>query len=52
VAVKNGAMQPQEAGPLVVAGVLSVVLYPVLASGVLGTRGARRDRAYHDHDSL
>jgi hypothetical protein len=52
VAVKNGAMQPQEAGPLVVAGVLSVVLYPVLASGVLGPRGARRGGAYHDHDSL
>jgi len=52
VAVKNGAMRPQEAGPLVVAGVLSVVLYPVLASGVLGPRGARRGGAYHDHDSL
>ena len=54
VAVKTGAMQPQEAGPLVVAGVLSVVLFPMLASVVLGARGAGRAsaRPAHDHDSL
>jgi Kef-type K+ transport system membrane component KefB len=52
VAVKNDVMQPQEAGPLVVAGVLSVVLFPVLASGVLGPRVTRREGAYHDHESL
>jgi Kef-type K+ transport system membrane component KefB len=52
VAVKAGAMQPQEAGSLVVAGVLSVVLFPMLASAVLGPGGAGRTAARQDHDSL
>jgi hypothetical protein len=52
VAVKTGAMQPQEVGPLVVAGVLSVVLFPMLASVVLGPAGSGRASARHDHDSL
>jgi len=53
VAVKSGAMQPQEAGPLVVAGVLSVVLFPMLASAVLGPRGSPASAGPdHDHDSL
>jgi Kef-type K+ transport system membrane component KefB len=52
VAVKSGAMQPQEAGPLVVAGVLSVVLFPMLASVVLGPGRAARTAAGQDHDSL
>ena len=42
VALKAGAMQPQEAASLVVAGVLSVVLCPMLASVVLGPRGGRK----------
>jgi len=54
VAVKTGAMQPQEAGPLVVAGVLSVVLFPMLASAVLrpGASGRAYARPDHDHDGL
>jgi Kef-type K+ transport system membrane component KefB len=52
VAVNNGAMQPQEAGSLVVAGVLSVVLFPMLASMLLGSGVPRRASAYHDQDSL
>jgi hypothetical protein len=52
VAVKTGAMQPQEAGPLVVAGVLSVVLFPILASAVLGPAGSGRASARQDHESL
>jgi len=52
VAVKAGAMQPQEAGPLVVAGVLSVVLFPMLASVVLGPEGPGPTSARQDHDSL
>jgi Kef-type K+ transport system membrane component KefB len=52
VAVKSGAMQPQEAGPLVVAGVLSVVLFPMLASVVLRPGRAGRTAAGQDHDSL
>jgi hypothetical protein len=54
VAVKAGAMQPQEAGSLVVAGVLSVVLFPMLASVVLGPRGAARApaRPEPDRDAL
>jgi hypothetical protein len=52
VAVKTGAMQPQEAGPLVVAGILSVVLFPMLASVVLGPAGSGRASARQDHDSL
>jgi hypothetical protein len=52
VAVKTGAMQPQEAGPLVVAGVLSVVLFPMLASMVLGPGGPGPASARHDRDSL
>ncbi len=52
VAVNNGVMLPQEAGSLVVAGVLSVVLFPILASMVLGSGVPRRASAYHDHDSL
>ena len=53
VAVKTGAMQPQEAGPLVVAGVLSVVLFPMLASVLLGPgRVGGRTSARQDHDSL
>ena len=52
VAVKAGAMQLQEAGALVVAGVLSVVLFPMLASAVLGSGGSGRASARQDHDSL
>jgi hypothetical protein len=52
VAVKTGAMQPQEAGPLVVAGVLSVVFFPMLASAVLGSGSSGRASARQDHDSL
>jgi hypothetical protein len=54
VAVKTGAMQPQEAGPLVVSGVLSVVLFPMLASVVLGpgVSGRASARPDHDHDGL
>jgi hypothetical protein len=54
VAVKSGAMQPQEAGPLVVAGVLSVVFFPMLASVVLGagTSGRASARPVQDHDGL
>ena len=52
VAVTAGVMQRQEAGSLIVAGVLSVVLFPMLASMMLGTAAPRRASAYHDHDSL
>jgi len=52
VAVNNGVMQPQEAGSLVVAGVLSVVFFPMLASMVLGSGVPRRASAHFDHDSL
>ncbi len=52
VAVTAGVMQRQEADSLIVAGVLSVVLFPMLASMMLGTGAPRRASAYHDHDSL
>jgi Kef-type K+ transport system membrane component KefB len=52
VAVSNGVMQPQEAGSLVVAGVLSVVAFPMFASMVLGSGRPRQASTYHDHDSL
>ena len=52
VAVKTGAMQLQEAGALVVAGVLSVVLFPMLASVVLRLGRPERASACQDHDSL
>jgi hypothetical protein len=35
-----------------VAGVLSVVLFPMLASVVLGSGGPRRTSVHQDHDSL
>ena len=52
VAVRSGAMQPQEAGSLVVAGALSVVLFPMLASVVLGRGKAGRPSAPQVQDSL
>jgi Kef-type K+ transport system membrane component KefB len=52
IAVRNGAMTSAEVGPLVVAGVLSVVLFPIVASGLLGPRGASRGATYSDHDGL
>jgi hypothetical protein len=52
IAVKNGTMTSAEVGPLVVAGALSVVLYPIMASGLLGTRAASRGATYSDHDGL
>jgi Kef-type K+ transport system membrane component KefB len=52
IAVKNGAMTSAEVGPLVIAGVLSVVLFPIVASGLLGARPASRGATYPDHDGL
>jgi Kef-type K+ transport system membrane component KefB len=52
IAVRNGAMTSAEVGPLVVAGVLSVVLFPIVASGLLGPRAASRGATYSDHDGL
>jgi Kef-type K+ transport system membrane component KefB len=52
VAVRSGAMHPQEAGSLVVAGALSVVLFPMLASVVLGPGKAGRPSTPQVHDSL
>ena len=52
IAAKNGAMTPGEVGPMVIAGVLSVVLFPIMASGLLGPRAASRAATYTDHDGL
>lgn len=52
IAVKSGAMTEVEVGPLVVAGVLSVVLYPIVASALLGAHPASRAATYSDHDGL
>ena len=52
IAAENGVMTPAEVGPLVVAGVLSVVLYPMVASGLLGSRPASRGASYSAHDGL
>lgn len=52
IAVRNGAMAPAEAGPLVVAGALSVVLYPMLASGLLGPARAPAGGTHPENDSL
>lgn len=52
IAVRNGTMTPQEAGPLVMAGVLSVMLFPLLASAVLGRRASPETRPYQSEDSL
>jgi len=52
IAAKDGVMLPGEAGPLVIAGVLSVVLFPIAASGLLGTRAASRAATYADQDGL
>lgn len=37
---------------LIVAGVLSVVLFPIVASGLLGPSPASRGATYSDHDGL
>ncbi|MFO1313072.1 MAG: cation:proton antiporter [Burkholderiales bacterium] len=52
IAAKSGAMTPAEVGPLVIAGVLSVVLFPIVASGLLGPRPVSRGATYSDHDGL
>ena len=52
IAVKNGAMTSAEAGPLVIAGVLSVVLFPIVASGLRGPHAASGAAPFFDHDGL
>jgi Kef-type K+ transport system membrane component KefB len=55
VAVNNGTMLPAEAGPLVVAGMLSVLLFPALASNLLAPAEMPempRPAAYPENDSL
>jgi hypothetical protein len=45
-------MAAAEVGPLVVAGVLSVMLYPIAASWLLGQQLRPRQTTYSDHDGL
>jgi Kef-type K+ transport system membrane component KefB len=52
IAVANGSMRASEASPLVMAGALSVVLYPLLAAALLGQRAPGSSGAYRDHDGL
>jgi Kef-type K+ transport system membrane component KefB len=52
IASRSGAMAAAEVGPLVVAGVLSVMLYPIAASWLLGQQLCPRQTTYSDHDGL
>lgn len=51
IATRNGAMTAAEVGPLVVAGVASVMLFPMAASSLLGTRPPSA-APYATHDGL
>jgi len=52
IAVENGSLRPDEASPLVMAGVLSVVLFPLLALALLGRNAPKSPGPYQDHDGL
>lgn len=52
IAVRNGTLRSQEASPLVMAGVLSVILLPLIAGAVLGRQPSPASRTYQRQDSL
>jgi len=52
IAVTQGAMLPKEASPLVMAGVLSVVVCPILALTAMGAGEVRIARPFDDRGSL
>lgn len=51
IAVAADTMRPEEASPLVIAGVLSVLVFPATALALAGT-GGTRGAAFDDRDSL